>query len=256
MNRPAFALFAALVASSVGFSAEPSAPAPAAADDLSFCNEVLILHHSHVDIGYTHPQSMYWELQKDYLTAALDMLDRTEDWPDELSKPRWTAEVTAPVMRWLQTADGRGCRAAQEAPAVGPVRHLGVRVQHHAAVLGRGAGAAALPCPHAAGEARRRHSRRSSARRDRHPVDRRGPAARQPHRTARHGDQPAPERHAQAAAGRLSLARPQRPRTAGPERRALQHVRPVVQYELAEPRHDPSRAGQVPAAREEPELPV
>jgi len=76
-------------------------PAPA---DIAFCKEVLILHHSHVDIGYTHPQSMYWELQKNYLIAALDMLDRTEDWPDDVSRPRWTAETTAPVMRWLETA--------------------------------------------------------------------------------------------------------------------------------------------------------
>ena len=54
-------------------------------DDVAFCKEVLILHHSHVDVGYTHPQSMYWELQKGYLDAALDMLDRTENWPDDLS---------------------------------------------------------------------------------------------------------------------------------------------------------------------------
>ncbi|MCX7008882.1 MAG: hypothetical protein NTY53_16830, partial [Kiritimatiellaeota bacterium] len=72
--------------------------------DVAFCKEVLILHHSHVDVGYTHPQSMYWELQKDYLNAALDMLDCTEPWPDDYSKPRWTAEATAPVMRWLETA--------------------------------------------------------------------------------------------------------------------------------------------------------
>ena len=81
-----------------------AAPPATAPDDVSFCKEVLILHHSHVDVGYTHPQSMYWELQKDYLNAALDMLDRTEKWPDDVSRPRWTAEATAPVMRWLQTA--------------------------------------------------------------------------------------------------------------------------------------------------------
>lgn len=75
-----------------------------AAEDLSFCREVLILHHSHVDVGYTHPQSMYWELQKGYLNAALDMLDRTEAWSDDASRPRWTAEVTAPLVRWLETA--------------------------------------------------------------------------------------------------------------------------------------------------------
>lgn len=76
-------------------------------DDVAFCKEVMILHHSHVDIGYTHPQSMYWELQKGYLDAALDMLDRTEGWPDDLSRPRWTAEATAPVMRWLETASAQ-----------------------------------------------------------------------------------------------------------------------------------------------------
>jgi hypothetical protein len=81
-----------------------SKPVP---DDVAFCKEVLILHHSHVDVGYTHPQSMYWELQKGYLDAALDMLDRTEGWPDDLSRPRWTAEVTAPVLRWLETAPSK-----------------------------------------------------------------------------------------------------------------------------------------------------
>jgi hypothetical protein len=82
--------------------------------DVAFCKEVLILHHSHADVGYTHPQSMYWELQKGYLNAALDMLDRTEDWPDDISRPRWTAETTSPVMRWLETASSedieRFCR--------------------------------------------------------------------------------------------------------------------------------------------------
>jgi hypothetical protein len=82
-----------------------SAAAPRQApEDIAFCKEVLILHHSHVDVGYTHPQSMYWELQKGYLDAALDMLDRTEKWKDDISKPRWTAEATAPVMHWLDTA--------------------------------------------------------------------------------------------------------------------------------------------------------
>ena len=72
----------------------------------TFCQEVLILHHSHLDVGFTHPQSMCWELQQDFFDEALDLLDRTEGWPDE-SRPRWTAEVTAPVVRWLATADSR-----------------------------------------------------------------------------------------------------------------------------------------------------
>ncbi len=97
-------LAAVLAAGCATGAHSPLAPAAPAAQDTAFCKEVLILHHSHVDVGYTHPQSMYWELQKGYLDAALDLLDRTENWPDDLSRPRWTAEVTAPVLRWLETA--------------------------------------------------------------------------------------------------------------------------------------------------------
>ncbi|MHB1310277.1 MAG: glycoside hydrolase family 38 N-terminal domain-containing protein, partial [Limisphaerales bacterium] len=98
-----FALFAG-VAGCAAIAAAPTGGAAIVPEDVAFCREVLILHHSHVDVGYTHPQSMYWELQKGYLEAALDMLDRTETWPDDLSRPRWTAEVTAPVLRWWETA--------------------------------------------------------------------------------------------------------------------------------------------------------
>ena len=80
-----------------------AAAADAQPPDTSFCKEVLLLHHSHLDVGYTHPQSMLWELEKDFLDQALAMLDETADWP-EVSRPRWTCEVTAPVSRWLQTA--------------------------------------------------------------------------------------------------------------------------------------------------------
>ena len=65
--------------------------------------EALIIHYSHLDIGYTHLQPIALELQNDYLDEALDMLGRTAHWP-ELSMPKWTCEVTAPVLNWLKTA--------------------------------------------------------------------------------------------------------------------------------------------------------
>ena len=66
-------------------------------------NEILVLHHSHFDIGYTHTQPIVMELQRHFIDQALDLLDSTQDW-HELTQPRWTCEVTTQVMKWLETA--------------------------------------------------------------------------------------------------------------------------------------------------------
>jgi len=65
--------------------------------------EVLIMHHSHLDVGFTHLQPVALELHEDYITQALDLLDRTRDYPEH-SRPKWTCEVTEPVMQWLENA--------------------------------------------------------------------------------------------------------------------------------------------------------
>jgi alpha-mannosidase len=83
-----------------------AAGAPAGAEDEplpGFCKEVLILHHSHFDVGFTHPQPVVWELQKEFIDQALGMLDATAGYP-EASRPRWTCEVTEPLLRWVATA--------------------------------------------------------------------------------------------------------------------------------------------------------
>ncbi len=66
--------------------------------------EILLLHHSHFDVGYTHSQPIVWQLQYEFIEQALQLLDATSGW-DEYSKPRWTCEVTAQVIKWLEFAN-------------------------------------------------------------------------------------------------------------------------------------------------------
>ncbi|HEU5222469.1 MAG TPA: hypothetical protein VFU07_02155 [Candidatus Lumbricidophila sp.] len=65
--------------------------------------ELLVLHHSHFDIGYTHNQPTLLRWQQHYIDQALDMCEQTEAW-DERDKFRWTCESSYPVLQWLQHA--------------------------------------------------------------------------------------------------------------------------------------------------------
>ena len=65
--------------------------------------EVLLLHHTHTDIGFTHSQPVVWELHKRFIDRALDLCEETAGWPDP-SRVRWTCEVTATLLHWLESA--------------------------------------------------------------------------------------------------------------------------------------------------------
>ena len=62
--------------------------------------------HSHLDVGYTHPQPMLLELQKDYIDQALELIDLTKDYPEE-TQFRWTVEGNYVLVKWLETADAK-----------------------------------------------------------------------------------------------------------------------------------------------------
>ena len=65
--------------------------------------EILVVHHSHMDIGYTHSQPVFWELQSEFISQALDWLEETARMP-HAARPKWTCEASEPVRRWLAKA--------------------------------------------------------------------------------------------------------------------------------------------------------
>jgi hypothetical protein len=66
-------------------------------------NEILFVHHSHTDIGYTHPQPVVLELHRRFIDEALDIAERTADYPED-AKFRWTCEVTGITLDWWKHA--------------------------------------------------------------------------------------------------------------------------------------------------------
>jgi alpha-mannosidase len=65
--------------------------------------EILVLHHSHFDFGYTHSPPVVRALHRRFLDQALNLADADAAMP-EASRFRWTSEVTAPVRWWWETA--------------------------------------------------------------------------------------------------------------------------------------------------------
>ncbi len=66
-------------------------------------SEILVVHHSHLDVGYTHSQPVFWELQSEFLDQTLDWLEETAALP-EGARPKWTCEASEPLRRWLAKA--------------------------------------------------------------------------------------------------------------------------------------------------------
>jgi alpha-mannosidase len=67
--------------------------------------DLYLVHHSHTDIGYTHPQPVVLELHRRFLDEALDLADATADRTDG-SGFRWTVEVSGTAIDWWRHARG------------------------------------------------------------------------------------------------------------------------------------------------------
>ncbi|MFC2166851.1 glycoside hydrolase family 38 C-terminal domain-containing protein [Acidobacteriota bacterium] len=58
--------------------------------------DIYLLHHSHVDIGYTHIQEDVKHIQTQNIELAIDLASQTQDYPKE-SQFKWNTEVMWPV---------------------------------------------------------------------------------------------------------------------------------------------------------------
>jgi hypothetical protein len=61
---------------------------------------IFLVHHSHLDIGYTDPQPTVVRHHLSYLDSVLDLVDDSSSWP-EPARFRWNVETTWPLQQWL-----------------------------------------------------------------------------------------------------------------------------------------------------------
>ena len=68
--------------------------------------EILLLHHTHTDIGYTSPQPVIFELHKRYIERAIDLVEKNSK-NKITSQFKWNCEVTgitlSSVIYWNNT---------------------------------------------------------------------------------------------------------------------------------------------------------
>jgi alpha-mannosidase len=65
--------------------------------------EVHLIHQTHLDIGFTHTQEEVLEMQIGYLYEALDLIEKTRDYPEE-ARFKWHAEGMWAVDEFMRTA--------------------------------------------------------------------------------------------------------------------------------------------------------
>ncbi len=86
---------------------------------------IYLIHHSHLDVGYTHDQPIVWELQTRFIDEALDLAERYAG-HDSDGAFRWTVENTAVLKRWLAHASARDIERFREMERAGRIEVMGM----------------------------------------------------------------------------------------------------------------------------------
>lgn len=67
---------------------------------------ILLMHHTHIDFGYTDHQQTAMAKLRSFVDDALDAIERSSGFADD-AKFRWTQEVTLPLSQWWQSASSK-----------------------------------------------------------------------------------------------------------------------------------------------------
>ena len=75
---------------------------------------IYLMHHTHLDIGYTHTQEEVEQRQMEFLDRVLGLIRETDDYPPD-ARFTWLPEGLWAVESWLEAADGAKRAAFLEA---------------------------------------------------------------------------------------------------------------------------------------------
>lgn len=69
----------------------------------SVVDEIHIIHHNHLDIGFSYDQPIVWDLHRRHIDTALEACHASLR-ADDTERFRWTCESSLPVLKWFETA--------------------------------------------------------------------------------------------------------------------------------------------------------
>ncbi|HXW81279.1 MAG TPA: hypothetical protein VEJ84_17390, partial [Acidimicrobiales bacterium] len=81
---------------------------------------VSLVHHTHLDVGYTDRQEVVADNHLQYLDSVLELVDHTSSWEDDV-RFRWNIEVSWPLERWFERRNEHDRRRMLEAINAGRV---------------------------------------------------------------------------------------------------------------------------------------